>query len=390
MKRAIILVMDGFGCGEQADSIAYGDAGANTLAHIAETCGKLNLPNLSSIGLAEIDENAVLPAATKRPSAFAQMQEFSPGKDSVTGHWEIAGLHLKQPFPVFENGFGENILAPFRAQTGRGVLGNKPASGTAIIDELGEEHLASGDLIVYTSADSVFQIAANEAIVPVEQLYEYCEIAREILRGENEVGRVIARPFVGEKAGSFTRTKYRKDYSVIPEDESLFDLFLRHNRETIGIGKIHDLFGGKGVKHAIKAKGNRDCMVETMRALENFSEGLFMTNLVDFDMLFGHQRDVQGYFDELHTFDEELGRVFAAMTEDDMLFITSDHGNDPTHHGTDHTRERVPLLVYGKTLKEQTNLGTRTSFADVGKTIADCFGLGDNTLQGTSFRADLR
>jgi phosphopentomutase len=389
MKRAIILVMDGFGCGEQADSATYGDSGANTLKHIAEHINPLPLPNLNSLGLYFLDQSATIKPKHTTGGAFAKMREYSPGKDSVTGHWEIAGIHLDQPFPIFEHGFDESILGPFKAKTGRGVLGNKPASGTAIIKELGEEHLATGDLIVYTSADSVFQIAANEAIVPVEELYEYCEVAREILRGKNEVGRVIARPFVGTSAENFTRTKYRKDYSVVPTSDSIFDLCVKAGIPTVGIGKIDDLFGSKGIQHAIKSKGNRDCIKSTFDALKEYPDGLIMINLVDFDMVFGHQRDVQGYYDELITFDAELGELLGMLTDDDMLFITSDHGNDPTHQGTDHTREHVPLLVYSPKLKAQVDLGTRSSFADVGQTIAELFGLDQNALCGESFLNEL-
>lgn len=385
--RAIVLVMDGVGCGELPDANLYGDVGSNTIAHIAEKF-KLKIPTLTSLGFTNITPLVNLPKEEKTIGSFGKMPEYSPGKDSVTGHWEIAGIHLEQAFPVYPEGFPEDVISKFTEQTGRNILGNIPASGTAIINELGEEHLSTGKLIVYTSADSVFQIAAHEDIIPVKELYNYCEIAREILRKEHEVGRVIARPFIGNSKNGFTRTKYRKDYSVLPPADTIFDLLLKHDIETYGVGKIEDLFGGKGIKNSTVSKGNRECMSSTFDLLKSVETGMIMTNLVDFDMVFGHQRDVKGFADELELFDTELNDFIKELKDDDLLILTADHGNDPTHTGTDHTREYVPLLVYGKNLNV-ADLGIRNSFADIAKTIADYFNVDSAGLKGNSFLKEI-
>jgi phosphopentomutase len=384
MKRAIILVMDGVGVGELPDAENFGDKGANTLLHIKNKISDFSLKNLEKMGLLHL----ISEKSEQTIAAFGKMNEVSPGKDSVSGHWEIAGNQLNFAFPTYPNGFPSEVLEPFTKKTGRNILGNKPASGTKIIDELAEEHIKSGDLIVYTSADSVFQIAAHEEVVPHEKLYEYCEIAREILRGEHEVGRVIARPFLGNEKDGYFRTKYRKDYSVIPKEETILDIFTEKGLETIGIGKIDDLFGGKGVQTKLPVKGNRECVKETIRQLKNDSEGIIFTNLVDFDMNFGHQRDIKGFYNELKTFDAELEEILQNLKDEDILFITADHGNDPTFKGTDHTREYVPLLVYGKNIKPK-NLGIRTSFSDISKTVLEYFEIESGSIKGKSFLKEI-
>lgn len=388
MKRALILVMDGLGCGALADAESYGDSGANTISHITEKKGEIDLPHLESIGFGKIDSVNGIRKVESYRGAFGKMSEKSPGKDSVTGHWELSGIRLNQAFPVFDF-FPDEILKPFIEQTGRGVIGNKVASGTAIIKELGEEHMKTGKWIVYTSADSVFQIAAHEDIVPLEELYRACEIAREILRGKNEVGRVIARPFIGDRADNFTRTKYRKDYSVLPPEDSIFDILQKRGVETVGIGKIDDLFAGKGIQHKIKAKGNRACMKASLEALDDYKSALIMTNLVDFDMLYGHQRDVDGYYHELLRFDVELGEIISKMSDEDLLILSSDHGNDPTHSGTDHTREYVPLLLFHKKMHGAINLGTRSTFADLAESLLEFFDIENESFHAKSFYKEI-
>lgn len=389
MKRSIILIMDGFGCGELPDAELYNDVGSNTLLHISKQIGEMNLPNLEKLGLGKLCDISGLQSNIDTFSAFGKMNEKSPGKDSVTGHWEISGIELDHAFPVYPNGFPDSIINEFERLTGYKTFGNIPASGTQIIKELGEEHLRTGKLIIYTSADSVFQIAAHESILSIDELYRCCDIARKLLDGEHKVGRVIARPFVGENAASFIRTKYRKDYSVIPPEDTIFDILLKNNIDTVGVGKIDDLFGGKGIKHKIHSKGNRECIEATIKAINDFPESMIMTNLVDFDMLYGHQRDTKGYYEELKLFDEELGNLLDSLKDDDLLIITSDHGNDPTFHGTDHTREYVPLLIYHNKINKNINLGTRASFADVGKTLADFFELNGDQLKGQSFYKEI-
>jgi len=383
MRKAVVLVMDGVGCGELPDAHLYGDSGTNTIAHVAKNAS-LSIPVLESFGFGNITPITGVKKVAEPLASYGKMVEVSPGKDSVTGHWEIAGMELSHPFPTYENGFPPEIISLFEERTGRGTLGNYPASGTAIIEELGEEHMSTGKLIVYTSADSVFQIAAHQDVVPYKTLYEYCEIAREILRGVHEVGRVIARPFIGSKSEGFTRTKYRKDYSVTPFDPTIFDLLQEKNIPTIGIGKIDDLFGGKGIQKKVISKGNRECMISTIEEIKSNDSGLIMTNLVDFDMLFGHQRDVEGFAKELNTFDKELQNVIDVLDENDVLFLTADHGNDPTHSGTDHTREYVPVIAFQKSKKGKP-LGVRNSFADIGSTIADFFNVDKRLLKGESF-----
>lgn len=388
MKRKVILiVLDSVGIGALPDAAAYGDAGADTLGHILRNCNP-QIPNLMRMGLANID-GASFPGAAHAPIAsYARLREVSAGKDTTTGHWEIAGVHLPRPFPTFPNGFPEDFVKRFEQAVGRGTLGNKPASGTAILDELGEEHLRTGKLILYTSADSVFQLAANEEIVPLEELYRDCEIARSMLTGDLEVGRVIARPFVGTHAGAFRRTGGRRDFSAIPP-ETMCTLLERAGKTVYGIGKIEDIFCHRGITMSNHAAGNPACMEAMFAAMQEDFDGLLFVNLVDFDMLYGHRRDVQGYAAALEAFDAQLPRIQSLMQERDMLMITADHGCDPCHTGTDHTREHVPLLVWGAQIKPGVNLGTRDSYADISATVLDAFGL-DNPLKGESFLSQIR
>ena len=385
-KKAVLIVLDSVGIGALPDAAAYGDAGADTLGHIINTCHP-SLPNLMAMGLGNID-GASFPGAVPSPAAaYGRLREVSAGKDTTTGHWEIAGVQLSRPFPTFPNGFPQEFISRFEQAVGRQTIGNKPASGTAILDELGEEHIATGKLIVYTSADSVFQIAANEAVVPLEELYRDCEIAREMLRDELEVGRVIARPFVGERAGAFKRTGGRRDFSAMPP-ETMCDVLAAAGKTVYGVGKIEDIFGHRGITQSNHAAGNPACMEATFAAMKEDFDGLLFVNLVDFDMVYGHRRDVQGYARALEEFDRQLPQIQALMGDEDMLVLTADHGCDPCHTGTDHTREHTPLLVWGRGLRPGVNLGTRQTYADISATVLDFFGM-DKKLKGTSFLEQL-
>ena len=385
-RKAILIVLDSVGIGALEDAAAYGDAGADTLGHIINTCHP-NLPNLMAMGLGNID-GAGFPGAVAAPTAaYGRLREVSAGKDTTTGHWEIAGVQLSRPFPTFPNGFPQEFISRFEQAVGRQTIGNKPASGTAILDELGEEHIATGKLIVYTSADSVFQIAANEAVVPLEELYRDCEIAREMLRDDLEVGRVIARPFVGERAGAFKRTGGRRDFSAMPP-ETMCDVLAAAGKTVYGVGKIEDIFGHRGITQSNHAAGNPACMEATFAAMKEDFDGLLFVNLVDFDMVYGHRRDVQGYARALEEFDRQLPQIQALMGDEDMLVLTADHGCDPCHTGTDHTREHTPLLVWGRGLRPGVNLGTRQTYADISATVLDFFGM-DKKLKGTSFLEQL-
>ena len=373
MKRVFLIVLDSFGIGAMPDSEKFGDVGVNTLASCANS-SCLRIPNLIKAGLGNIDGVTCLPKVDAPMGAVARLREASQGKDTTIGHWEIAGIVSENPLPTYPDGFPEEILAPFREATGRGVLANAPWSGTAVIDKYGEEHMRTGDLIVYTSADSVFQIAAHEDIVPPEQLYEYCRIARSLLQGKHGVGRVIARPFVGEP-GNFTRTSNRHDFSLEPPKETVLDALQKAGFATIGVGKIHDIFASQGVSEHVYNKSNADGMNHTANYAKQDFEGLCFVNLVDFDMQFGHRRDVDGYAKALSEFDAWLGKFLPTLEQDDVVMITADHGCDPAYTATtDHTREYVPLLVLGKGVKP-VNLGTRESFADIAATIADIFGV---------------
>ena len=384
MKRVFLIVLDSFGIGAMPDSEKFGDKGVNTLASCAAT-EKLHIPNLVKAGLGQIDGVTCLPKALN--GAVARLAEASAGKDTTIGHWEIAGIVSEHPLPTYPDGFPEEIIKPFCEATGRGILANAPWSGTAVIEEYGAEHMRTGDLIVYTSADSVFQIAAHEEIVPQEQLYEYCRIARKLLQGKHGVGRVIARPFVGEP-GNFTRTANRHDFSLEPPKETLLDALQKAGFATIGVGKINDIFAGKGLSEYVYNKSNADGMAHTDAFAAKDFEGLCFVNLVDFDMHFGHRRDAVGYTKALNEFDSWLGSFMTKLGEDDLVLITADHGCDPAYTATtDHTREYVPMLALGKGLKP-VNLGTRQSFADIAATVADIFGVAFDT-PGKSFQEEI-
>jgi phosphopentomutase len=393
IERVILLVMDSAGVGALPDAGRYGDEGAHTLGHVAERAvaqtGGFELPALQRLGLGNITPLAGMSPARPATGAFGKCAEISAGKDTSTGHWEMAGLEIEKAFPLFPHGFPEEILAPFRTRTGRGVLGNVPASGTEIIDELGAEHMRTGALIVYTSGDSVFQIAAHEDVVPVAELYRYCEIAREIL-DPYQVGRVIARPFVGPGPGRFQRTYNRHDYSIPPPAPTVLDHLAGAGVDVVGVGKIHDIYVGQGLTRNVKSEGNADGMEKTMGLLETVERGMIFNNLVDFDAKYGHRRDPAGYYTCLREFDEALGRLIARLRpERDLLLITADHGTDPTMPGSDHTREYVPILAYGPGAAAGVDLGTRSTFADIGATVADVFAVAPPP-RGTSFLPALR
>ena len=369
MKRVFLIVLDSFGIGAMPDSEKFGDVNVNTLASCA-TSDRLQIPNMIAAGLGNIDGVSCLPKAENPTGAVARLQEASMGKDTTIGHWEIAGIVSPNPLPTYPNGFPEEILKPFREQTGRGVLANAPWSGTEVIDRYGEEHMKTGDLIVYTSADSVFQIAAHEDIVPPEQLYEYCRIARNLLRGKHGVGRVIARPFVGTP-GNFKRTANRHDFSLEPPKETLPEAVKNAGLDSIGVGKIHDIFAGIGLTEYVYNQSNANGMEHTDHYAEKDFHGLCFVNLVDFDMQFGHRRNIDGYAQALTEFDTWLGQFLPKLQDGDILMITADHGCDPGYAATtDHTREYVPLMILGKKVKP-VNLGTRYSFADIAATVAE-------------------
>jgi len=383
MKRIFLIVLDSLGIGQLPDSEKFGDVNVNTLRSCAQT-GVLNIPNLTAAGLGNIDGVDFLPKSES--GTYARLAEKSMGKDTTIGHWEIAGIVSNSPLPTYPEGFPEEVLAPFCAETGRGVLANAPWSGTAVIEKYGAEHIRTGDLIVYTSADSVFQIAAHEDIVPPEKLYEYCRIARKILQGKHGVGRVIARPFVGTP-GNFVRTANRHDFSLEPPKMTLLDAVKNAGLQSIGVGKIHDIFAGRGLTEYVYNRSNADGMAHTLRYAKQDFRGLCFVNLVDFDMQFGHRRDAVGYAKALNEFDAWLPKLLNTLGDEDMVMITADHGCDPAYIATtDHTREHVPLLVLGKGIKN-VNLGTRDSFADIAATIAQLLGV-ELTTPGKSF-ADL-
>lgn len=383
LRRAILVVLDGVGAGANPDAHAYGDDGASSLEHCALAIGGLALPNLGSIGLGNITPILGTPPTSDASGAYGRMAEKGAGKDSTTGHWEITGVVLQKPLPTYPHGFPADLVAAFEQAIGRKVIGNKAASGTEIIKELGEEHVRTGYPILYTSADSVFQVAAHQDVIPLAELYHICEIARGMLTGENAVGRVIARPFIGEP-GAFRRTEHRRDFSLAPLGTTLLDLLKASGKEVIGIGKIEDLFAGRGLTQRDHTETNREGMVATLRWLERDFTGLLFVNLVEFDMLWGHRRDSQGYAQALRDVDTWFGQVQQVMRPEDAIFFTADHGVDPTYRGSDHTREEVPLLAYGKPIRAGVDLGVRTSFADLGQTLAQTFGVGP-LAAGTSF-----
>ncbi len=383
INRAILIVLDSVGVGELPDAPDYGDTGSNTLGNIVKSSGGIRLPNMTNMGLGKIDGIDYLPVPGDISGSFGRMAEVSKGKDTITGHWEIAGIQLEYPFPTYPNGFSREILEKFEQLSGRGILGNCVASGTEIIKEYGEEHMRTGKLIVYTSADSVFQIAAHEEIVPLEEFYRVCRIARDMLQGENMVGRVIARPFTG-MPGSFSRTVNRRDFSAEPTADTILDKLQQKGLDVIAVGKIEDIFSGKGITLAEHTKSNMNGVDITLKYMKEDNKGIIFTNLVDFDMVFGHRNNVEGYRQALEEFDARLPEIVAAMREGDLLIITADHGCDPTTPSTDHSREHVPLLVYGRNIKQDVNLGTRKTFADLASTIAETFGI-ENDFPGESF-----
>jgi len=378
-------VLDSVGVGEMPDAAAYGDVGSDTLGHIARQHG-LRVPNLCALGLGNLKAIPELPRAERPEGAFGRCTLQSPGKDTTTGHWEMVGIHLARPFPLFPNGFPTEIIREFEKRTGRTVLGNKAASGTEIIKELGEEHMRTGSPIVYTSADSVFQIAAHEAVIPVPELYRICEITRDLMRGPWEVGRVIARPFVGEP-GNFRRTPNRHDYAVPPPPGMLLDRLAERGVEVRSVGKISDVFLGRGIASQQKTVNNADGMAKTLQAMQPFERGLVFTNLVDFDQQYGHRNDVEGYGRALEEFDAWLPEFRAALQPEDLAILTADHGCDPTTPSTDHSREYTPLLAFGPRVRAGVDLGLRETLSDIGQTVAENFAT--SIEKGKSFLSEI-
>lgn len=383
MKRAIVIVLDSVGIGELPDAADYGDAGSNTLAHTAEAVGGLDLPNLAGLGLGNIAPILGVGSVENPIGCYGKMAEKSKGKDTTTGHWEMMGVITDKPFPTYPNGFPSELMQRFEQAIGRGTLGNVVASGTEIIKELGEEHVRTGRPIVYTSADSVFQIAAHEDVIPIEELYRICQIARDMLVEPHNVQRVIARPFTGDP-GLFKRTERRKDYALEPTGRTLLDAIVGSGGEVVAIGKIEDIYAHRGISKANHTGNNPDGIEATIRAIKSGQGTLLFTNLVDFDMVYGHRNDPQGYAAALGEFDKSIPRILNAMNNHDILFITADHGCDPTTPSTDHSREYVPLLVYGRTIKQGVNLGTRSTFCDLAATLAEMLGVTESFC-GTSF-----
>jgi phosphopentomutase len=389
--KLILIVLDSVGVGELPDAGVYGDKGANTISHVAQEVGGLRLPNLAALGLGNITNINGVSRNKDAIGCFGKMAEASAGKDSTTGHWEIAGIITRQAFPLYPKGFPKKLLEKFLHVTGcNGYLGNKPASGTEIIKELGDEHVRTGFPIVYTSGDSVFQIAAHQDVIPLERLYEICQKTREqVVVDEHRVGRVIARPFIGV-TGNYIRTPYRRDYAVEPPAETVLDVLHANGVSTIGIGKIDDLFSGRGLQEKIHIKSNAEGIEEIIKVGKTMQSGFLMANLVDFDMLYGHRQDAKGYAKALEEFDAKLPEIQKCIGDNDLLILTADHGNDPTDQSTDHTREYVPLLCYTKNGKKNVNLGVRSSFADVGKTVAEFFNAANaQSLSGQSFLANI-
>lgn len=383
LSRAIVIVLDGVGAGANPDAHVYGDDGASSLEHCAQAIGGLELPNLGSIGIGNITPILGTPPQADAKGSYGRMASAAAGKDSTTGHWEMMGVVLQKPLPTFPYGFPSDLVSAFEAAIDHKIIGNKVASGTEIIKELGEEHIRTGSPILYTSADSVFQIAAHQDVIPLEKLYHICEIARDMLNGEYAIGRVIARPFIGTPR-AFRRTEHRRDFSLAPLGTTLLDLLKAAGKEVIGLGKIEDLFAGRGLTQRDHTETNADGMNATLRWLAQDFSGLLFVNLVEFDMLWGHRRDSQGYAQALRAVDVWFAQVQQVLKAEDALFFTADHGVDPTYRGTDHTRECVPLLAYGQPIRAGVNLGTRATFADLGQTLAEAFHVGP-LAKGTSF-----
>ena len=388
IDRVIWIVLDSVGMGEMPDAEKFGDVGANTIGNISKAVGGLNIPNMVKLGLGNIENIKGVDKCESPIGCYARFEEASNGKDTTTGHWEMGGVVSKVAFPTYPNGFPSEVIEKFEKLTGRKVIGNKPASGTAILDELAEEQMKDGSVIVYTSADSVFQIAAHEEVVPLDELYRMCQIAREMLDGENAVARVIARPFVGTP-GKFTRTPNRRDFSLIPPYDTVLNKIKNKGLDVIGVGKIEDIFCGQGITEAVHTKDNMDGVDKTLEYIKQDNKGLIFTNLVDFDMKWGHRNDVKAYAKGLEEFDVRLKEIVDVMKDTDVLFITADHGCDPTMPGTDHSREHVPFLAYGKSLKENVDLGTRNSFADMGQTVANILNV-EKIQNGESFLEEIQ
>jgi phosphopentomutase len=388
IDRVAVVVLDGVGAGELPDADLYGDKGSNSLANTARVVGGLNVPNLEEIGLGNITNINGVARREKTKGAYGKCAEISKGKDSVTGHWELMGIEVARPFPTYPNGFPKEVLDEFKKLTGLDVLGNKPASGTAIIKELGEEHVRTGKPIVYTSADSVFQIAAHEEVIPIDELYRLCEISREMLKGEHAVGRVIARPFIGANAESFTRTKRRHDYPLLAPTDTMLDTLVKAGHKVYATGKIDDLFGNRGISethHSVFNNESIEAMIDFMK--EDFT-GMLFANLVEFDMTYGHRNDAPGYARKIEEFDAYIPKIRAQMKPSDICMIVADHGVDPTTESTDHSREYIPLLVFGPSVKDDVNLGVRQTFADVAATIGEALEV-TPPLIGQSFLKDI-
>lgn len=387
-KRWIVIVLDGVGAGEAPDAARYGDEGSNSLANTARAVGGLSLPHMARLGVGHITPMLGVEAAAAPAGAYGRMTPRSAGKDTIAGHWELMGVHLEQPMPLFPNGFPPAVLEPFTRETGRGVLGNIPASGTQIIQELGAEHVATGKLIVYTSGDSCFQVAAHEEVVPLDELYRVCEIARRQLQGEYGVGRVIARPFLGPRDGIYYRTEHRKDYPLLPPSETVLETLTGAGLSVCSVGKIDDIFANRGITRGKHTVNNREGLAATLDFMRQDFTGLLFTNLIEFDMIYGHRNDPQGYAQALHLVDAAVPDLLAAARPDDVLLFVADHGVDPTTPSTDHSREYIPLLVFGPRVRPGVNLGVRASFSDVGASILENFGL-EKTFFGASFLSDI-
>ncbi|MBD3223615.1 MAG: phosphopentomutase [Caldithrix sp.] len=389
MSRVLVIIIDGVGIGALPDASEYGDDESATLQHIAEATGGLHLPVMEKLGLGKIMTINGVRHDGPAQAAYGKMHEVSAGKDSTTGHWELAGLISEKPFPTYPQGFPKSVIRRFKDMTGYEVLGNKPASGTEIIKELGMQHLRTGKPIVYTSADSVFQIAAHQEVISLDHLYDLCQIAREMLQGEHAVSRVIARPFVGDNPDNFKRTVYRKDFSLEPNGSILHLNLKNAGILTVGIGKINDLYALKGITENLYTKSNQEGMETIIKAMHQYQDGFIMANLVDFDMLWGHRNDPRGFYRGLQEFDDWLNQLLSVLKDDDLVIITSDHGNDPTTPSTDHSREYVPVLAFGPTYKKDVNLGIRRTFADLQATVADYFHI-ESTGWGTSFLPEIK
>jgi phosphopentomutase len=387
VDRVAVVILDGVGVGALPDAADFGDEGSNSVGNTARVRGGLALPHMGQLGLGNLTDIVGVPPVSDTVGAYGRLGEKSSGKDSTIGHWELTGVVSPRPLPTYPDGFPQELIEEYERLIGRKTLGNKAISGTVIIDELGEEHMRTGSPIVYTSADSVFQVAAHEEIIPLDELYRICEIAREMLTGEHAVGRVIARPFLGQP-GSFARTQNRRDFSLAPPEPTLLDRLVAAGYEVVGVGKVDDLFAKRGLSVCHHTVDNMVASQEVIRLLKNGGKGLILANLIEFDMLFGHRNNVEGYARALEAFDSQLPSIMEAMRPGDVLCIAADHGNDPTTASTDHSREYVPLLVYGQRVKAGVNLGTRESFADLGATIAELLGI-DPLPNGTSFAGEI-